>query len=229
MSEEKQQPSPPSLPHRENITATQFNVLVGTFVQAANFLVAAHNDEDREGGPLDGGVVTAVETTVINICSRIDSLLTDSARWSLKGHDKLEKSVQEIYAQQARSLRVQADAYAEITSPHHRFKPQIVRMADGTWLAFAGNPKDLENAMCGVGDNPKMALEAFDALFAGQVPKHVQQWIEKNKSKLPNEKNPLDSKGTDSTENPPGKRRFHKRYSPGAGSDGAISGEQNPL
>lgn len=240
-----EKPSIPTLPHRENVTAAQFNTLLGIFNHAANFLVASQvhgpQEDGSGGGRLDGGAKASVETTIMHVCDRMNAMINDKSRWSLGDHDKLTGLVHEAYTQHGRMLKAQADAYAEITSPHHRLKPQMVKLGDGTWLAFAGNPADLDNAMCGVGNNPKQALESFDALFAGEVPEHLKGWLaarEKaieagqtppdvgqytNEKQKSNEKQKLDETGTEHPPTPAPRRKKQPRNRGTLGPNGPIS------
>lgn len=239
---EQNENKPPALPHRENITSAQFNCLLGAFIQTANFLTASRNDEDRQGGPLDGGVVSAVEATVITLCERIDALVKDTARWDLGAHRKMEDAVTDIYTQQARMLSAQADAYAEITSPHGRYKPKVLKMKEGSWLAFAGDPNNLDNAMVGVGNCPEQALDAFDALFKGKVPEHLKGWLDARAEALKNgtpepeffETKPtqtqndksktVDESGTGNSEIPARKRRYRRVYRNSNAPDPKVGG-----
>lgn len=233
----------PKLPNRENITMAQFNSLLGVFIHTANFLIAT-DPSKTEGGPLDGGVKSSVETTLIKLCNRLDSMLDDESRWGLAIHNSAEAALCGVYEQHAKMLTEQTKAYAEISSPHHRYKPQLVKMSDGSWLAFAGNPHDIDNALCGVGDSPAMALEAFDALFSGKMPEHLQGWLkareqalstgqkpptveEFNKSNEQTNKTSLDNAGSSNPKNPKSKRTNSRRNRSKDGTDPQIGGNGN--
>lgn len=210
MKQDKQIIKSPSLPNRENIIGSQINNLLSIFIQAGNFLVASQihgprtdDDGSARGGAIDGGAKCAVETTMINLCDRFDAILKEESRWSLDTQRGLEESVKALYDAQTAALRAQEAAFKESHAPHTKYNPKIVKMLDGSWLAFHGNPADLENALCGVGDCPASALEAFDALFAGQVTTNLREWlnthtVETNK----NEKTILDETGIGNSEGP---------------------------
>jgi hypothetical protein len=205
----------PSLPSRENVISAQFTNLISVFVQAGNFLVAnqihgARIDEDGtpRGGIMDGGAKCAVETTMINLCDRFDKILKDDSHWTMEPLKGLTESVKALYDAQTDALKAQSAALraqaAVVLSPHNTYKPQLVKMSDGSWLAFHGNPQDLENALCGVGNCPAAALEAFDALFTGQVPDNLREWLQTHTvdTNKQNEKEPLDETGTGNPETP---------------------------
>lgn len=198
----------PSLPNRENIITAQLSNLLSVFIQTGNFLVASQIHSSRideegtpRGGALDGGAKCAVETTMINLCNRFDTLLKDDSRWSLTTQKGLEKSVRALYDAQTEALRAQTVAYKQSTAPHVRFKPVLVKMKDGSWLAFHGNPADLENALCGAGDCPAAAIEAFDCLFSGQTNANLRELLETHTvdtNEKTDTKQTLDSSGTGS-------------------------------
>jgi hypothetical protein len=253
MSNDKEKQQQAVIPNRENVTTAQMQNLLSVLSHTANFLIASQmhgpQDDDTGGTALDGGAKCAVETTIINVCSRLDAVLADGDRWNVTEHLKTEQALRSAYEQQGKMLEAQAAAYAEITTPHHRYKPQLVRMPDKTWLAFAGNPDDLDNALCGIGDSPKQALEAFDELFSGRVPEHLAGWLaareaaetagqkppsveeytqsQQNKKTESNEKNTptVDGTGNKQSEGPARARRFHKRYRPSPGTEPEVGGD----
>jgi len=231
----------PTLQPQENITQAQVTHLLNIFIPACNFLLAdkMHDADSADvGGKNDGGARMAIENTVINVCSRLDTMLAEEPRWSLANHESLEDAFKQVYTQHARMLAEQANAYAEINSPHHNLKPTLVKIPEGSWVAFLGDLSHIEDAIVGVGSCPAHAIEAFDAMFAGEVPENLQAWLASrgvtlNKTEAEQKTNEQ-TKIVDEnrTEHPPGptKQRTNKpRNRKHPGTDGAVGGKQNPL
>lgn len=227
------------LPGRDMINQVQVNSVLQIFGAAASVLIQSENLEEDRGGKLDGGTKAAIESTLIRACARLDNLLEDEPRWTLEIGNSLEAKLSEIYTQNARMLSEQANAYAEFSAPHTRLQPQLVHMSDGTWIAFCGDPSNLDNALVGAGNCPDNALKAFDALFKGEVPAHLAKWITDREASIaaggpplefkqqqqPNEKTTLDEKRPEHPPAPAGRRKQHPRNSKKAGPDGAVGGE----
>lgn len=55
-------------------------------------------DNSHVGTQLDGGVKSALETTIINACNRLDAMIADDRRWTLPATDG-----HEIYEQFAKA------------------------------------------------------------------------------------------------------------------------------
>jgi len=231
------------LPSRESISSFQITNLLNTFTILGNFLnhSIAIDSENTTGGPRDGGVRAAVETTLINVCDRLDQVMAEKGRFDLATQNNLETQLSEGFKQNIRMLSAQAEAYEEIVSPHHRLKPTLVKIGPGSWLAFCGDATNLDNALVGMGDCPARAIDAFDALFKGQVPAHLTEFLKAREKSInqdlgtpplewsnfkpkSNEKNTLDDSRNNPIENPPSKRRKPRRDSKTDGTQPEIGG-----
>lgn len=185
---------------REHVTSTQLTNLLNAFSITTAFLLNAHDSEhSHEGGPLDGGTKAAAEVAVISICSRIESMMAEPERWSLKSHNDLETALLEAYRQTTETAKHQAQAFAGAQLPHHTFTPQFAKLNTGAWVAYYGDLADLDNAIVGVGETPEQAVRAFDDIFSGQTPEHLAQLLERHEQ----QKN-LDENGTEHTGETPG-------------------------
>jgi len=224
----------PTLQPQENITQAQVTHLLNIFIPACNFLLADKMHEaDAPGGKNDGGARTAIENTVINVCNRFDILLAEEPRWSLANHASLEDAFKQVYSAHARMVTEQANAYAEINSPHHKLKPTLVKIPDGSWVAFLGDLNDINNAIVGVGDCPANAIEAFDAMFAGEVPEKLRKWLasrgvtldNKTEQQQSNEQTQsVDITRLEGPETTPGVRKVKPRNRQRPGTDGQERG-----
>jgi hypothetical protein len=222
---------------QENITNAQVSNLLSIFIPAFNFMLANPEVEQTHGGKNDGGARAAVETTLINICNRFDAIIADEPRWTLTNHGSLEDSFKQVYQQHARMLSEQANAYAEINTPHARLKPSLLKLPDGSWVAFLGDLNDINNAVVGTGTCPANAVAAFDAMYSGEVPKELQEWlaargVDLNKpteQKTNEQIKTVDGTGLERPESPPGKRKVKPRNRKGLGPDGQVGGKEDLL
>lgn len=179
MSDEKTTPKTVALTSRESVNAMQITNLLNMFTVTTSFLLNAQHstDETPVGGPNDGGVRASVETTLMNLCARLDTMLAEPGRWDMNTQANLESNLNACYKQNTEMLAAQTAAYAEINSPHYRLKPAIIKLGPKEWLAFCGDATNLDNALVGMGDCPQKAIEAFDAIFKGEVPEHLKNFL----------------------------------------------------
>lgn len=156
------------IPSRDSTTNLQMSTLLGALATVVNGIIAINHSEqvaETSGSPgtkRDGGVLYALETTVIEITNRMDKMVADEKRWSIDGQEKLQEALTNAYQS--------ADKLQKLSAlPHHRFKPTLMRMPDGMWIAILGSLDDLNNSVVGIGEYPAQALSAFDDLFNGVV------------------------------------------------------------
>lgn len=156
---------------RDSVTFIQFQSLLSAVNAYMAFLANAHlaEVEQPHKGPMDGGVKSAAENTFIGLCSRVDAMIADESRWTMDEQNNLEQSLMILYADQRAFIKHQREAVAMMKSPHNRFKPTLVKMDDGTWAAFYGDPANQASAIIGVGTCPEDALANFDDVFAGRI------------------------------------------------------------
>ena len=169
---------------REQVTQTQVGTVLSTIATMIPLMGMRHDEMD--GGAMDGGTKEAVQATLITACRRLDMLLEDDSRWGIQGHDRLENHLAGLYHEHAKTLRLQQQQIYELAKPHIRHNPQLGRLNDGSWIAFLGDINDINNAIVGVGGCPAQALEAFDEMFNGRVPSHLQAWIAVREEALQN-------------------------------------------
>jgi len=176
------------IPSREQVTQQQMGALLTSIATLLPYFHIDH--EDWKGGALDGGTKIAVQNTLIGLCERIDSILADAQRWTLDEAQKLETQLGDLYTEHANVLRAQQEQLAYMGKPHVRHGPALFRLADGGWGAILGSLNDLDNSIVGVGGSPAQALEAFDEMFNGRIPSHLQAWIAVREEALKNNLTP---------------------------------------
>jgi hypothetical protein len=163
------------LPSRESITQHQVSVLLSSIATLLPFFHISHDNE--EGGAMDGGTRSSIQTSMIKLCGRLDKIVDDDARWSIDETKRLEQHLAELYTQNIKVLKLQQQQIYHLAKPHVRHSPGLYKLEDGTWAAILGDVNYLNNAIVGVGGCPAQALEAFDEVFNGNVPIHLQAWM----------------------------------------------------
>jgi len=207
---------------RELATQQQVNTclqIIGMMITACN--VKAQNMEYNESSvpsaekALPGEALVAAENTFIKVCERLDAILDDSARWDSEFQKQVEADYKAAIKLNLESLEAQKKASLEISSPHTRLNPTLVRLKTGDWAAFKG---DLNSPTClvGIGPTVEQCLFAFDEAFAGRQTPFTHEWLEKNGVETKNEQAPLDkNRNANPDATPlPGKDRKRNRRSP---------------
>ena len=201
--------------NRDQITQMQ----VGTVLSTIATMIPLINRHDSFNSQIDEGAMAVVEGTLINACHRLDTILMDDSRWNIEGICRLETHLANLYHEHAKTLKLQQQQMYDLQRPHIRHNPQLGRLTDGSWIAFLGDPNDLNNAVIGVGGCPAQALEAFDEMFNGRVPSHLQAWIAIREEAL--------QQGL----RPPTKQEYdhHKKIMDGTGNHGPEANESSGI
>lgn len=133
---------------------------------------------------LDGGAGAGATATFLKACSRLDSMLDDSTRWSLSSHDYQSSLISEMYERQTEFFEAQIEASKEVQRPSFQLRP-ILAVGSGKFLAIWGNPERLGSALIGIGDTPDEALRDFDKAFSRRVEQQhqVEAQVEKPPAK----------------------------------------------
>lgn len=161
-----------SIPPRDSISSLQVGTLLNALGLTGSMLrqLSEIDYDDDSGKParqsMSGECKLALETTLINTCSRLDSLMNDTARWDIKVQDTLEGAQRKIIAEQIKFSRAQTALSESIKAPHYERRPHLAQAGrNGLWLAIEGNPENLLDCIVGVGRSPEEANEAFDYFF----------------------------------------------------------------
>lgn len=175
----------PSIPSQEQTTQSQMTSILGAFATLTTYFLHMKDLPESEGGEKDGGARMALENSLITLCNRLDSIISDDRRFSLDPQKHLEAQLSELYARHTAVLAEQEAMMREQNTPHSRHVPKMMKLGDGSWLAIIGSLSDLDNAIIGVGACPAHALEAFDAAFNGKnLPPHIVKWIAERETAL---------------------------------------------
>jgi hypothetical protein len=191
-----QNPPQIQLSMREMATQQQVNTclqIMGMCITACN--IKGQNMEYSESSipsaekALPGEALVAAENTFIKTCERLDSILDDKARWDSAFQQQVEADYKAAIKLNLESLEAQKKASLEISSPHNRLNPTLVRLKTGDWAAFKG---DLNSPTClvGIGSTAEECLFAFDEAFAGRVTPFTHEWLEKHGVENKHEQNP---------------------------------------
>lgn len=235
------------MPNREAVNAAQVSLLLQVTQSLVGCLRQPDTELGKEPSPeIDGGARLAMEQTLTKACQRLDAVLDENTRWTFETQQAMEKQLSQMYEQNTNLLRAQTRLAEEAIKPHARYRPRLLQL-NGVWCAVLGDVDDIDNAICGIGDTPSEALQAFDGVFTGQVPQHLVNWLRaidtaRAAGKTPplynefkNEQNKkLDSTATGETQNPQvtGENSQGDSSSPGSDaggdkSDGGPNGDND--
>jgi len=165
------------IPSREQVTNLQVSTILSSIATLTPLFHIGNGDWKEGGGMMDKSTQFSVQTTLIKLCNRLDTIADDEDRWGMKSTGELEKHLTALYTEHAKTLKLQQQQLYYLARPHVRHSPSLYRMRDGSYLAILGSLDDIDNAIVGVGGCPEQALEAFDEMFQGRIPSHLQAWM----------------------------------------------------
>jgi hypothetical protein len=149
----------------EGKTTIHLNLLLGAFDVLARSLQSSHQyfepSDTPKVSPMDGGAKLSVEATINDVCDRISAIVKDEARWA-PPDGKHEAALRKL---ETEKLEVEKRAYERALKPHALYKPTLGRLADGTCMAYYGNPDEPSLFIYGVGDTLDEAVADFDRQF----------------------------------------------------------------
>jgi hypothetical protein len=214
-----QQPAPQiHVNSREVVTSQQLSNLLGVAGFTASFLGHVYApDADGNKPPMREAHIAA-ENTFINALSAIDNIVNEASRWSMETQKFAEDAYKKAIVLNEEFLVAQKRAAEEITKPHSKAHPSLIRMQDGAWLAILGHLEDIDNSIMGVGNNAQEALDEFDESFCGRVGPNTLAWIKKHGGLIEHEYKQLDGGGDSETSNP---QSGGEDVAPDSGSPGA--------
>jgi hypothetical protein len=168
--EKKAQRQVLSIPPRDSISALQVGTVLNALGLAGSMLnTLSQIDEDADTHKparqaMSGECKLALESSLINVCSRLDALMADPARWTIREQDTLEGAQRRVLKEQINFSKAQTALSQSINAPHYERKPAMAQYM-GLWLAIEGDPDNLMACIVGVGNSPKEAQDAFDHFF----------------------------------------------------------------
>lgn len=156
----------PFIPLKEELTDRMIGPLLAIIRELAPFLL----EPTREPGSvptsdkLDGGVESAAAATFLRVCVRLDSLVDDGSRWTLKSHNTLVAELIKTQKAQQKFIEVQQQSSEMLQLPHYLLRPTLA-VSGGRYVAWWGNINIAGEAVVGQGDTPNDALADFDDAF----------------------------------------------------------------
>lgn len=182
--------------HRDLSTQSQINMLLGVISTLASVIMVPDGESSfgtAARKPLPGEAKIAAENSFIKSCERLDSIIDTPLRWGIGYQLMLEKQYNERHDESVKLLRMQQEtealrkvSVAAVTAPNFRYKPMLVPLEDGRWMAFLGDTQNLEAGIIGIGDYPAAALKSFDEAFNGNLSPAVQAWLKQHEDNLQN-------------------------------------------
>lgn len=180
------------IPTKEELTNHQLGPVLAVIRELTPFLL---EDVVEPGGTptaraLTGEVTLAASTTFIKACSRIDTILDDESRFSMKAHTDVMTELVKTYKLQQKFIIAQTESTEMLRKPHFVLRPTVVPMGDSQYVAYWGDLSKAGQAICGVGNTPNAAFSDFDKAF-DRAPKEQivliaeQAGIDLNLPKIP--------------------------------------------
>lgn len=179
--------------HRDLSTNTQIGMLLAICGSMGQALVNMEPDATNvpQETPERTEAQLAAEVTFIKACDRLDGIIDDPRRWGTEYQFTLERQYNERHQKQLGAIEAEkrfseqrTKTATEIATPHFRYRPALIPMEDGTWMAFLGRVDDMSTGIFGMGANPEAALESFDESFAGNLSPAVQEWLKTRETDL---------------------------------------------
>lgn len=153
-------------PLKEQITDFQLGPILAILRELQPFILEPVLEQG--GTPtdpaIDGGVKSSAASTFIRACSRIDSILGDEARWTLKSRDTLVQELIKTQKAQRKFIEVQEQSSLMLQAPHYVLRPTLA-ITGGRYVAYFGSLTEAGQAIVGQGDTPNEALDDFDDAF----------------------------------------------------------------
>lgn len=162
------------IPMREMVTDKQINTVLDVLRDLQPYILLTQREVDSAiPKELDGGVASSATTTFIRACNRLDAMLDDAERWTLRSSDSLYDAMKAHYEAAVKVTASQLDAVANMQRPSRRLKPSFTRIGE-EFIAFWGTA-DLPGGMIlGRGPTPEVALNDFDAAFERRAAEQIQ-------------------------------------------------------
>lgn len=154
------------IPTKEELTNHQLGPILAVIRELTPFLL---EDAVEPGGTptaaiLTGEVSVAASTTFIKACSRIDTILDDEARFSMKAHNDAMVELVKTYKAQQKFINAQRTSTEMLQRPSFSLRPTLA-VAGAEYVAFFGDISVAGQAIVGRGATPNDALADFDAAF----------------------------------------------------------------
>ena len=167
-----------SLPSPETSTRTHVDTVLSVLATLEEFLIpkAVFSESSVPSGPparLEGEASIAASTTFIHACARLDSIFKEEARWSVDHHLKTRENFHALQESQLKFLAHQTAAAAALARPRLHLKPDLVRLEDGTFVAYTGDVSTPGCGLVGRGKTPAEAYDDFDAAFTREASSQV--------------------------------------------------------
>jgi len=155
-----------SIPPRDSISSLQVGTVLNALVLTGSMLRSEiDNDADSPARQkMSGECKLALESSLIKTCYRLDEIMEDTSRWTIREQDTLEGAQRKMLKEQINFSKAQTALSESINTPHYERKPQLAQFG-GLWLAIEGDPRNLLACIVGVGDTPKEAIDAYDHYF----------------------------------------------------------------
>lgn len=154
------------IPTKEDLTNQQLGAILAVVRELQPYLLdeIVEPGETPTASSLKGEAVVAATTTLIKALSRIDTILEDQSRYSIKPYFDAMAEVVKTHKAQQRFIAAQTASTEMLQRPSFALRPTVAIMGE-SYIAFWGTIEKAGEAICGVGNTPNEALADFDDAF----------------------------------------------------------------
>lgn len=154
------------VPLKEELTNSQIQPVLDIIGALSPYLLqeALEAGGTPKSGALNGEPACAAQATFIRACARLDAIIEDESRWSLKSHNTLIAEMVKTHRAQQKFIATQQESAANLQAPHFLLRPTLA-ISGGRYVAYWGDINEAGRAVVGQGDTPNEALVDFDDAF----------------------------------------------------------------
>lgn len=111
---------------KEELTNHQLGPILAVIRELQPYLLedTIRSGETPTDSSLDGGVSSAAETTFIKACARLDAILEDETRWTIKQHTDAVAEIVKTQQAQQKFIAIQTQIAKLVLSRENENKPQ---------------------------------------------------------------------------------------------------------
>lgn len=167
-------PSGLAIPSREFIVEQQVAIVLAGVREMYPGLV--NEDVPKEAK-------LAAEATFIGLCDRLDRIIAEDSRWSMKATTEFYEELVQTQKAQQEFLHEQAESVKIVRRPSYIHRPTLMR-DESLFYAVWGDSTVAGASIIGVGATPNAALADFDAAF-DRAPKDQLNLILETETETP--------------------------------------------
>lgn len=153
-------------PTREETNDRQLRSILAVVQELQPYIIEPTHSPGETPRALDmnGEAAIAAQSTFIKACVALDTILEDSARFTLTAQDKLMDELVKTQKAQQRFIDAQRLSSERLQKPSFLLKPTLATFGSD-FVAYFGDINKPGKAIVGRGKTPNEALSDFDLAF----------------------------------------------------------------